>query len=264
MTFYLSKLLWMLVNPISLPIILIVAASILAFTGWRKMSLASGLAALFVMAIVSWTTTGAVFLAKLEGRFLRPGADLARVDGIIVLGGAFDGRVSGTRGGAELNEAGDRMVETAALALTYPAARIIVSGGNSELFDDLPGDAELAPRFFQRLGVDPQRLILERQSRNTVENVAESKRLADPKPGEIWLLVTSAFHMPRSVGLFRKAGWQVVPWPTDFRTAGTEGIALCGDDAGRCLRQANVALREWIGLGAYWAMGRIDEPFPAP
>ncbi len=264
MTFYLSKLFWLLVNPISLTLILIAQSLLLAVAGWRRTSFAAGLAAFLVMAISAWTTTGAVLVAVLEDRFERPSPAPVHVDGVIVLGGAFEARVSGGRGGYEMNEAGDRMVEAAALALAYPNARILVSGGNLDQSDGLPGDATLAPLFFQRIGVDPARLILEGGSRNTVENVAQSKRLAAPKPGETWLLVTSAFHMPRSVGLFRKAGWQVAPWPADYRSAGVEGFGWCGDDAGRCLRQMSIALREWIGLAAYWAMGRIDDPFPAP
>lgn len=263
MTFYLSKLVWLLANPLSLTIILLTLCLLLALLRWRRTSFAAGLAALLVIGVSSWTTTGAVLIAKLEDRFQRPATAPAHVDGIIVLGGAFEARVSDGRGGYEMNEAGDRMVEAAGLALAYPGARIIVSGGNPDLFDDLPGDATIAPRFFERMGIDPARLMLEGQSRNTVENVAESMRLAKPGADEVWLLVTSAFHMPRSVALFRKAGWPVIPWPSDYRSAGTEGFGFCGDDAGRCLRQASVALREWIGLVSYWAMGRIDEPFPS-
>lgn len=259
-----SQVLWMLVNPIGLTIILIGCSLLLSLMGWRRPSFFTGLAALLVLAISSWTTAGAIVLSKLEDRFHRPATIPERVDGIIVLGGAFEARISGVRGGYEMNEGADRMVEAAGLGLAYPDARIVVSGGSSDKIGNLPGDADLAPLFFRRMGVDPARLVLEGQSTNTIENVTESMRHAQPKPGEVWLLVTSAFHMPRSIGLFRKANWKVVAWPVDYRATGTEGLRLCSDDARRCLRQTSAALREWTALVAYWTMGRIDEPFPAP
>jgi len=262
-TFYASKIFWFFVQPISLTVTLLALSLIFQLLAWRRLALVSTFCALVLIGMSSLTTIGGVMMGPLEARFERPSPPPERVDGIIVLGGSFEARVSGARGGYEFNEGADRFVEAAALARTYPQARILVSGGNAHLFDALPGDAELAPLFFERMGVEPARLILEGQSRNTVENVAESMRLAQPRPGEVWLLVTSAFHMPRSVGLFRKAGWDVVPWPADYRAAGRDGLGSC-DEFNRCLALTNVALREWIGLIAYWAMGRIDEPFPAP
>ncbi|TIU18533.1 MAG: YdcF family protein, partial [Mesorhizobium sp.] len=88
------------------------------------------------------------------------------------------------------------------------------------------GDAETAPRLFAALGVTADRLILENRSRNTYENAVFTRELVTPKPGETWLLVTSAFHMPRAKALFDKAGFATVPWPVDYRTSGKEGIGL--------------------------------------
>jgi uncharacterized SAM-binding protein YcdF (DUF218 family) len=91
-----------------------------------------------------------------------------------------------------------------------------------------------------------------------------SRELVQPKSGEIWLLVTSAFHMPRSMALFRKAGFDVVPWPTDYKTAGNETPGLAQDNVHDSLQNTAIAIREWIGLFAYWMTGRIDTVFPAP
>ena len=88
--------------------------------------------------------------------------------------------------------------------------------------------------------------------------------MVQPGPGETWLLVTSAFHMPRSMALFRKAGFDVLPWPVDYRTAGDEGVGLFTDNAIDSLQATTLGLREWIGLIAYWLSGRIDSPFPGP
>ena len=91
-----------------------------------------------------------------------------------------------------------------------------------------------------------------------------TKRLVAPEAGQTWLLVTSAFHMPRAMALFRKADFAVLPWPVDFRTSGREGVGLFVDNPVDSLQATTIALREWIGLFAYWLSGRIDRPFPAP
>jgi len=141
---------------------------------------------------------------------------------------------------------------------------VLVSGGTGTLMLDGEGDADTAPRLFAALGVDPARLILENRSRNTYENALFARELASPQPGETWLLVTSAFHMPRSVGLFRAVGFDVVPWPVDYRTSGVEGIGLFRDNPADSLQTATMAVREWIGLVAYRAAGRIDQILPGP
>ncbi|RVD53652.1 YdcF family protein, partial [Mesorhizobium sp. M8A.F.Ca.ET.023.02.2.1] len=199
----------------------------------------------------------------LEERFPKPSLP-EKVDGIAVLGGGFEGAINLVRGGHELNSSGDRMVETAILARRFPQAKVVVSGGNGSLFFDGEGDADTAPRLLEALGVPADRLILEDKSRNTYENAVFSRELVKPKPGETWLLVTSAFHMPRAKALFDKAGFPTVPWPVDYRTSGKEGIGLFRDNPSDSLQATTMAVREWIGLLAYWLSGRIDQPFPAP
>ncbi|RUU72969.1 YdcF family protein, partial [Mesorhizobium sp. M7A.T.Ca.TU.009.01.3.1] len=165
----------------------------------------------------------------------------AKVDGIVVLGGGFEGAINLARGGYELNSSGDRMVETAVLARRFPTAKVVVSGGTGALFLDGEGDAATAPRLLTALGVAADRLILENKSRNTYENAVFTKELVTPKPGETWLLVTSAFHMPRAKALFDKAGFATVPWPVDYRTSGKEGIGLFRDNPADSLQATNMA-----------------------
>ena len=114
------------------------------------------------------------------------------------------------------------------------------------------------------MGVPQDRVIYEDQARNTHENAVLTYRLLQPKPGEVWLLVTSAFHMPRAKALFDKAGFATLPWPVDYRTSGREGVGLFRDNPADSLQATTVAIREWIGLFAYWLSGRIDQPFPGP
>lgn len=264
MFFVLSKIFWSLAHPLSLTAILIAAGVVLALLNRKRLSIAAATLAFLVIFVSSWTTFGALILHPLENRFERPERLDGPVAGVIVLGGMFKGGINLVRKGHELNNSADRIVEAAILARQNPQARILVTGGSGALFLDGEGDADAAPRLLMALGVDEERLLLEGDSRNTHENAVFSRRLADPQPGETWLLVTSAFHMPRSVGLFRKAGFDVVPWPTDYRTAGNEPVGLARDNAVDSLQNAAMGIREWIGLVAYRLTGRIDELVPGP
>ena len=263
MFFYLSKVFWFFIQPLNLAIFLLLAGLVAAMIGRRWLAVTGSVLAFLVLALSAWTSLGAMMLSPLEERFQRPSLP-EKVDGIVVLGGGFEGAINLVRGGYELNRGGDRMVETAILARRFPTARVIVSGGTGELFLEGEGDAATAPRLLTALGVTADRLILENKSRNTYENAVFTKELVTPKHGETWLLVTSAFHMPRAKALFDKAGFVTVPWPVDYRTSGQEGIGLFRDNPADSLQATTIAIREWIGLTAYWLSGRIDQPFPSP
>ena len=125
-------------------------------------------------------------------------------------------------------------------------------------------EAEFASRLLQGFGIAPGRILLEQRARNTVENAAYSKAMAQPKPGERWLLVTSAFHMPRSIGVFRQAGFAVEAFPVDWRTRGSEDVLRPFATMGDGLRRTDTAVREWVGLAVYWLSGKSSELFPRP
>jgi uncharacterized SAM-binding protein YcdF (DUF218 family) len=264
MFFYLSKIFGFFIQPLNFSILLLAAGLLAMCLGWRRTGLTLDIAAAAILILSAWTSFGAVLLNPLEERFPRPASLPETVDGIVVLGGGFEGAVNLARGGYEMNSGGDRFVEAAILARRYPAAKIVVTGGTGALILKGEGDAVTAPRLLTALGVESARLILEKKSRNTHENAVFTKELVTPQPGETWLLVTSAFHMPRSMGLFRKAAFDVLPWPVDYRTSGKEGFGLFRDNAADAVQNTTVAIREWIGLFAYWLSGRIDEPFPGP
>lgn len=264
MFFYAAKILWFFLQPLNLAIFLLLAGLLAGLFGWRRLMAAGGVLSFLILAICAWTSAGALMLQPLEDRFARPAVAPDKVAGIVVLGGGLEGQINLARGGYEVNRGGDRFIEAAALAHRYKEARILVSGGDGSLVLAGEGDAATAPRLLGALGVAPERLILENKSRDTYENAVFSKQMVQPKPGETWLLVTSAFHMPRSIGLFRAAGFDVVPWPTDYRTTGAEGLSLFADDSDDALNNAKIAIREWIGLFAYWLTGRIDSPLPGP
>jgi uncharacterized SAM-binding protein YcdF (DUF218 family) len=106
--------------------------------------------------------------------------------------------------------------------------------------------------------------VLEHQSRTTWENATYLHALLQPRPGERYILVTSAFHMARSVGTFRQVGFDVVPYQVDYRTKGAVALVSPFWEGPAGLARFDTAAKEWIGLLAYWLSGRSDSLWPAP
>ncbi|WP_172122998.1 MULTISPECIES: YdcF family protein [unclassified Devosia] len=263
MFFILSKIFWLFVQPVSLTFVLFLAGWMLSLLRRRLAGLVFVGLGLMIFGLSAFTTLGFNLIAPLEERFPRGEPLPSDVQTIIMLGGATAGRVSTARRIAELNEAGDRLTETLQLAKQYPQAKILLSGGVGLLIADGEPEAETARRFFSAQGIAPERLVLEGESRNTDENAANSAALLGAEARTI-VLVTSAFHMPRSVGLFRSAGLEVLPRPVDYRSSGTEGMGFDLANPILNLNTTTLALREWIGLIAYKLTGRIGDWFPAP
>lgn len=262
MFFIVSKVFWGLVQPVSLTFLLFLFAWLLSLFGRRRSGLVVGAVGLLLFGACAFTTLGAMMIAPLENRFERPAVLPDDVAAIIMLGGATAGRVSTRRQVAELSEAGDRLTETLRLARLYPEARIVLSGGVGLLIADGEPEATTAQRFFVEQGVEPDRLVLEAESRNTDENATLTLALLGDPDGAV-MLVTSAFHMPRSVGIFRKAGLEVIAWPADYRSAGDESVGIDIVNPVLNLTTTGVAMREWIGLAVYGWTGRSSELFPA-
>ena len=262
MFFVVSKVFWVLAQPVSLTFLLGLLGWVLAAFGRKRLGLLAGGLGLLLLGVSAFTTSGALLIAPLEDRFQRPSVMPATVSTIVMLGGATSGRVSTRRQIAELSEAGDRLTETLRLSRLYPEARIVLSGGAGLLVPDGESEAQTAQRFFVDLGVDPARLVLEGESRNTDENAEMTKAMIGDVSGNL-VLVTSAFHMPRSVGIFRKVGLEVIPWPTDYRSAGNETVGIDIVNPVLNVTTTGVAIREWIGLLVYSWTGRTSELFPA-
>lgn len=172
-------------------------------------------------------------------------------------------RPSTARQVTELNQAGDRLTTTLWLAQRYPQAQVVLSGGGGFLLGETESEAETMRRFFVSFGVADSRLVLEGQSMNTAENASFTRDALEGGEGVV-LLVTSAFHMPRSVGIYRQEGVEVVAWPTDYRSAGSQGFEIDLANPNQNLETATIAIREWIGLLAYSITGRSDDLFPGP
>jgi uncharacterized SAM-binding protein YcdF (DUF218 family) len=262
--FVLSKTLGLMMLPTNFLIGLGLVGALLLATRLARLGRRLMVASVVLLAICGFSPLGNLLLYPLESRF--PSWDAARgvPDGIIVLGASIEPDLSVAHGTAIVRSAPDRIIVAAALAHRYPNARLVFSGGSANLVSNEAREADFAGEIFESLGIAKSRLAMERRSRNTHENAEFSKALVAPKQGERWLLVTSAFHMPRSVGLFRKAGFAVEPYPVDWRVGGRDDLLAFANIAVDGLGRVDLAVREWIGLIAYRITGRIDEVLPGP
>jgi uncharacterized SAM-binding protein YcdF (DUF218 family) len=263
--FALSKTLGVILLPTNFLILLGMVGVALLFTRFAARGRALAAASFALLALFGFTSLGNVLLYPLEARF--PPWDAARgaPDGIVVLGGPINPELSAERGIAVFNGGADRLIAAAALAHRYPDARLIYSGGNANLVaGDASKEADYAASVFESVGIARRRLIMERRSRNTQENAEFSKALAVPAPGERWLLVTSAYHMPRAIGVFRTAGFAVEACPADWRTGSAPGLLSRSVFASDGLGNADTAIREWMGLVAYRISGKTSELLPGP
>jgi uncharacterized SAM-binding protein YcdF (DUF218 family) len=241
-----------------------VVGVVLMATRFARAGRRIAITALILLGVAGWSPFGNAIILPLEERF--PPWDAARgaPTGIISLGGALDTVISPVRGEVALNEAAERMTAIAELARRFPDARIVFSGGSGRIIFDGVTEASLAARLFESFGIARERIALEDKSRDTDENGRFTRELVQPKPGERWLLVTSAHHMPRAVGVFRAAGFPVEAFPVDYRTRGAIDLLRPFSTLGDGLRRTDTAMREWVGLLMYRVVGRTDALFPAP
>ena len=264
MFFPLSKILGFFAIPSNLVVSIGILGLLLLPTRFARAGRALAFASLIVLAILGLSPAGNALIIPLEERFPRWDTTRGAPDGIIVLGGAISPDISAARDEVALNEAAERLTVVAELARRYPNARIVFSGGSGALIYDEGAEASFALRLLESFGIPRARITLEDRSRNTVENAVLSKAIAKPKPGERWLLVTSAHHLPRAVGVFRKVGFPVEAYPVDWRTRGTDDALRPFASVGDGLRRSDTAVREWVGLAVYWLTGRSSELFAGP
>ena len=256
MLFALSKLVGFLVSPINL----LGLALLVAFAVTRHKS---HLLVLLGLLLIFHSPLGMMAIYPLENRFER--AVLPQtVDGIIVLGGAIDTELSRERGHVELESSGDRLISFVTLARRFPSARLVYSGGSARVLAGGSAEAGFIPALLEDLGIPPERLTLENRSRNTFENLLYTRDLVKPAPGERWVMITSAFHMPRAMGIARKLGWDLLAWPVDYNSGSRADLFDFTGLARSNFRALENAMKEWAGLVAYRAMGRSSDLFPAP
>jgi uncharacterized SAM-binding protein YcdF (DUF218 family) len=263
LTFLFGKLVWAVVQPGNLLLLgLVLGIGLFVLSHGRRGKALVGIAALG-FALLAVAPIGPAMLWALEERFPRPAALPARIDGILVLGGAVDQAISRSYGETAFNSSVARVLGGIALARRHPEARLALVGGEGGFFPVGLAEARATLGFVLDEGIPRERILLEERSRSTHENAVYAKEMIRPAPGQNWVLVTSAYHMPRAVATFAAVGWPVIPYPVDYRVDPATGLRanfslLDG------LSAATLAGKEWAGLVGYRGMGWTHELFPAP
>jgi uncharacterized SAM-binding protein YcdF (DUF218 family) len=257
--FEISKILWGLFQPASLILFCLIAAASFWIAGRTKISLGlfAGVAALFL--ILGFSPLGDWLLGSLEDRATAMAAtNLDGASGIIVLGGGLEGELQ-AEDLTVADKFGGRLAETVKLARRYPTLPVIFSGGIGDLIARpaaIP-EAEHSRNYFERHGILPPRLLLEGGSRNTFENASLTAKLLHPKPGQSWILVTSAFHMPRAKALFEAQGFRVLAYPVDYQAKRPHPAGRNVASYFERFRRFDLAAKEWVGISVYWLRGDI-------
>ena len=264
MYFYLAKT----VGFFAVPSNLVTVAVILGLLLWRSRYARLGkrltIIGLVLFLIAGATPLGTALLLPLENRFPQWDATRGPPTGIVVLGGVLNPYISRQRNDITFGPSAERLIAAVDLSRQFPDARVLFSGGNSSMISPGMPEADMAVRFLERSGVPNDRILLDRASRNTMENAVNAKQIAAPKPGERWLLVTSASHMPRAIGAFRAAGFPVEAYPVDYKTGGWRDLRALPTSALGGFGHLDLAAHEWVALLVDWMIGRTSVLFPGP
>ncbi len=264
MYFYLSKTLGFFALPSNFIPLVVIAGFFLWGTRYAQFGKPIVVTGIVLLLIAGMTPLGTVLLLPLENRFPQWNGAEGAPDGIIVLGGIVKTSISSLRNEISLDSAANRLIVAVELYRRYPQTRIVFSGGNSNLVFKGAAESGYALRFLEDLGVPSDRILVDSASRNTIENAINAKKVAAPKPGERWLLVTSAAQMPRAIGLFRAAGFPVEAYPVDWMTGGWDDVISLQFSPLGGFVNLDIAAHEWEGLFFDWLTRRTSTLFPGP
>lgn len=267
MPLFISKLVWFFTQPSSLIVMALLAGLFLStrtkFTAAGRRLTWLGIIGLLVGGL---SPLANIVMFPLEDRFAVPPlkAGSRTFSGIIVLGGAESPDISAARGQLALNEAAERITEGARLAHLLTSPRLVFTGSAAGFIFEGSSAAEAVGNYWRSIGISGSRIILESKSKTTWENAVLTHQMLKPTAGQRFLLVTTAHHMPRAMGAFRRAGFDVVAYPVDFRTTGPAHAFRFFDSIPSGLRRLDDAAREWAGLVAYRVTDRSAALLPAP
>jgi len=252
----LMALAWQPLSWVALILVIGVALSFVRAQRWRRWGRWLCAMALALLLLLGWYPLPDHLARGLEDRYQAPSGDLSGYTGMVVLGGAFrrdDGR---ERRQPSLGCAGERVVVPVPLMNQYPQMRLLFTGGDAAIFRPAnEPEANVARAYFERMGTDMSRVLIESKSRNTYENATLSRTVPGVDIRQPWLLVTSAVHMPRALATFRKAGWNVTPYPVDYDSFG--GDFWMAYDLYLGVTAWQSVLREYLGIAFYRLTGRL-------
>lgn len=248
--FVFYKIITQLFLPTNLLVIACLAVWLLLLRGrWRAARrIMAGVAACY--GVLMLTPIAAWLIHPLEQAYADDRQRPEHVDGVIVLGGGLDAAATQNSGRTAGGHSLARLLDMMVLGQRYPQATFIYSGGSGSVLHPEQREAPIARRLLQDMGFDVGRLLIDDQSRNTWENAIQSKALAGNVQGQTWILLTSAYHMPRAMWCFQSVGWQVIAYPTDYLTQPSD-LRVPWLDMGKSLFILQIAIKEWGGRWLY-------------
>lgn len=238
-------------------VLLLLAPALLAGRKIVLVRVCVGSAMALILAL-GWKPLPDWLIRQLETQHqeIPPDADLSNYAGMVILGGSTETSfVAAAHTQPLLNDAAERMTAPLAMLRKNPHLRMVYTGGGTVKGSGFISEAQRAKIFFDSVGLTEPRVEYEGASRTTHENATLSAQLPGVDITQRWLLVTSAWHMPRSMATFTKAGWNVTAYPVDFRT----GLATPWNEysLGAGLRSWQLVLHECLGWLAYRMTGRL-------
>jgi len=262
MFFVVSKIFEFVFSPTRVALAILALGAALAYTRYSKWGRRLTTLSAVLLLLMVYGPVGHMIAVPLEARFPAQPDDFDPPDGIVVLGGSLSDALNPRHDHPTFSGPAERVTAPLELLRRYPKARLVFSGGSGSLLGSGSTEAQLVRQFWRAVGLDQGDVLYEDRSRNTFENALFTRDLVKPKQGERWLLITSAMHMPRAVGVFREAGFPVIAYPVDFHTNGEfwrQGLLPDGQEG-----LVESAVHEWLGLLAYRLTGKTDTLFPAP
>ena len=260
MSFYLSKIIWLILNPFNLFIFITLFSISLYFFNLRRLSLIIFLINFIFIAFISFIPIGSFLIYKIEKEYHSNIKIPEIVDGILILGGATDPLLFKEYDQISLNGSAERLVESVPIIKKFDKAKVIFSGGSGIINRPDLGHSQVAKSFYKKIGIEIDQIIFEDQSRNTYENIIYSKKIANPKINENWLLITSASHMKRALLIADKHNWKLIPYAVDFKNIKNfkfiPNLKLLKN-----LNTFQQGSHEWLGLISYYLMGRTTKVF---
>ena len=260
MSFYLSKILWLILNPFNIFILINFLIIILYVLSFRRLSITIFVINLLFLIIISILPIGNYLIYQIEKEYHSNTEIPENIDGILILGGATDALMFKEYGQISLNGSAERLVESVDIIRKHQNAKVIFSGGSGVLNRPDLGHSDVAKFFYKKMGLNTNRIIFENNSRNTFENILFSKKIITPKKNEKWLLITSASHMKRAQLVAEKNNWNLIPYAVDFKNLKnfkfTFNLNLLSN-----INYFQQGSHEWLGLVSYYLMGRTSKIF---
>ena len=260
MSFYLSKILWLIFNPFNIFIFITFLSIFLYFIKLRRLSSIIFLINFVFIALISFLPIGSYLIYIIEKEYHSYIKLPEQVDGILILGGATDPLLFNEYNQISLNGSAERLVESVMIIKKFDKAKVIFSGGSGVLNRTDLSHSQVAKSFYKKIGIEIDKIIFENNSRNTYENIKYSKKIANPKINENWLLITSASHMKRSLLIADKNNWKFTPYAVDFKNI-KDFKLIPNLNLLTNLNTFHQGSHEWLGLFAYYLMRRTDKVF---